>query len=409
MHNDFTVFSRVVPSGKKVVYYYAYDENGKRRGPWSTGQASKTAAKNYCNALNRKGKLLPGLGAMPTFAEFAEGWWEWESCPYLKERGKRFNLTQAYAKRGKMVVVNQLLPYFGKMKMDAITQEEIEKWFDYMVGKGYKNTYTNGIFAIFRIMMNWAAKKKVILSDPTGDVILLKNDRKPLKIITQDEFKALFVKDWQKVWNNDLIACLGNKLAALTGMRAGEVLGLRGECVQESHIQVYKQYDKFGYRDTKTKDKRNIPIPPQVMGELRELMAANGNGYLFSRDGGSKPVPTRYFYDAFLEALEKIGMGKQEIKERGLCFHAWRHFCNTELQKAGLTIQKVQAVTGHKTDRMSEWYSHFDPMDFAEVPKIQEGWLSGEPGDGPDGAGESMRPVELRIVKPEQEPERKMA
>ena len=36
MHNDFTVFKRSVPSGKKVVYYYAYDENGVRQGPWST-------------------------------------------------------------------------------------------------------------------------------------------------------------------------------------------------------------------------------------------------------------------------------------------------------------------------------------------------------------------------------------
>jgi hypothetical protein len=33
---------------------------------------------------------------------------------------------------------------------------------------------------------------------------------------------------------------------------------------------------------------------------------------------------------------------------------------------------------------MSEWYSHFDPMDFAEVPKIQEGWLAGEAGSGPE-------------------------
>jgi hypothetical protein len=46
-------------------------------------------------------------------------------------------------------------------------------------------------------------------------------------------------------------------------------------------------------------------------------------------------------------------------------------------------------------------------MDFAEVPKIQEGWLSGEPGDGPEGGGESTRLAGLRIVKPE--PERKMA
>ena len=30
VHNDFTLYFRVIPSGKKVVYFYAYDENGKR-------------------------------------------------------------------------------------------------------------------------------------------------------------------------------------------------------------------------------------------------------------------------------------------------------------------------------------------------------------------------------------------
>jgi hypothetical protein len=28
MHNDFTVFKRRVPSGKKVVFYYAYEGAG---------------------------------------------------------------------------------------------------------------------------------------------------------------------------------------------------------------------------------------------------------------------------------------------------------------------------------------------------------------------------------------------
>jgi integrase len=293
------------------------------------------------------------------------------------------------------------------MKMNAITHDVIEKWLDYMVNAGYKNTYTNGNFAILKVMMNWALKKKIISSDPTDDVMLLKNDRRPLKIITPAEFKALFVKDWKRVWDNDFMACVGNKLAALTGMRSGEVLGLRGEYVFDSHIQVCKQYDKFGYRDTKTKDMRNIPLPVQVMEELRELKAVNGDGYLFSRTGGGQPVPSRYFYDGLIDALQRIGMSKEEIKERGLCFHAWRHFCNTELQKAGLGIKKVQAVTGHKSDRMSEWYCHFDPADFAEVPKIQEGLLADDEAEGPDGGDDISRYTELRIVKPEAE--RKMA
>jgi hypothetical protein len=62
MHNDFTLFKRTVPSGRTVVYYLAYDGEGKRRGPWSTGETSLTAARNYCNRLNLEGKLLLGPG-----------------------------------------------------------------------------------------------------------------------------------------------------------------------------------------------------------------------------------------------------------------------------------------------------------------------------------------------------------
>ena len=375
MHNDFTLFSRVVPSGKKVIYYYAYDDNGKRCGPWSTGQINKTAARNYCFKLIRMGKLLPGRGEMLTFAEFAKGWWEWETCPYIKERRKRSNLTQSYARRGKYVTNDHLIPFFGKMKLDKINHEAIEKWLDFMSEKGYKNTYTNGIFAILRVMMNWAVKQKLIVSSPTLSIALLKNDRKNLKIISQEEFKAMFVKDWRQVWNNDKIAYMANKLAALTGMRSGEVLGLRGEYVFETYIQVCKQFDKYGYRDTKTKDKRNIPLHSQMMAELQELIDVNGQGYVFSNNGGESPVSIQYFYNSLMKAFSKIGISTEEIKARGLCFHAWRHFCNTELQKAGLTIQQVQAVTGHKSDRMTELYSHFDPMEFNKVPKMQEALL----------------------------------
>jgi len=35
----------------------------------------------------------------------------------------------------------------------------------------------------------------------------------------------------------------------------------------------------------------------------------------------------------------------------------------------------VQAVTGHKSERMTEHYTHFDPKDFGEVPEIQANLL----------------------------------
>jgi hypothetical protein len=42
---------------------------------------------------------------------------------------------------------------------------------------------------------------------------------------------------------------------------------------------------------------------------------------------------------------------------------------------ANVALSKVQSVTGHKSDRMTEWYTHFDSKDFAEVRGVQEALL----------------------------------
>jgi integrase len=380
MHNDFTLFSRVVPSGKTVVYYYAYDGEGKRLGPWTTGESNKTAARNYCNKLNREGKLLPGPKEIPTFAEFSALFWDWDKSEYLKERRKRRKLTQSYTDKNKKVVENILVPYFGKMKLDAITGKEIDKWLDYLISKKYKNSTANGFYGSLQTMLKWAVKKHIINRGPFNDVEKLLQEQKEKKIITHDEFKALFSGDWRKVWNNDFLMCTAHKLAALTGIRCCEILGLRGEYVFDGHIYICAQHDEiYGYRETKTKTKHHIPVTGEVIADLKKLIEVNGQGFVFSQTGGDKPVNRNYLYTGLRKALQNIGISEKEIDERGLNVHAWRHFCNTELQKAGLSTQKVQAVTGHKTERMTEHYTHFDPMDFGEVPEIQAALLEKKP------------------------------
>jgi hypothetical protein len=48
---------------------------------------------------------------------------------------------------------------------------------------------------------------------------------------------------------------------------------------------------------------------------------------------------------------------------------------NTELLKGGLTVPQAQAVTGHKSERMTEWYFHFDAADFVKAKQVQEALL----------------------------------
>jgi integrase len=409
MHNDFTLFTRKHPSGKKVVYYYAYDDEGIRIGPWTTGLPNKTAARKFCNDLIRKDLLVPGIKGMTTFESYAAEFWDWDNSEYLKDRRKRRKLTQGYAEKCKKVVEKTLIPYFGKMRMDRMSGEAIDKWLDYMIAEKYENSTINGYFGTLKTMMKWAAKKKYIVRDPFLDVKALIDEQKKKEIITHEEFKMMFVEDWKKVWNNDLTLCIANKLAALTGMRVSEIVGLKGDCVFDKHIFVHSQYQtKYGDCPTKDKGENNIPLTAELVSDLKKLKKVNGNGYLFSLTGGDKPVTIKHIYNGLRRALRKIGLSDEEIKQRRLNVHAWRHFCNTELLKGGVPENKVQKITRHKSKGMTNRYTHFNPLEFTEVTKIQADLLKKKPDKQSEAKNESpVMPKQntLTLVKPQKENE----
>jgi integrase len=67
--------------------------------------------------------------------------------------------------------------------------------------------------------------------------MLKAGDEKEIEILTPDEVKKLFPADWEAVWDERLFYTL-NKLAACTGMRHGELLGLRGEFIHDTYINI---------------------------------------------------------------------------------------------------------------------------------------------------------------------------
>ena len=139
-----------------------------------------------------------------------------------------------------------------------------------------------------------------------------------------------------------------------------------------------------------------------MINDLLELKKINGDGFLFSRNGGIKPVERKYIYYGLMKAFKNIGLTDNEIKQRGLNVHAWRHFCNTALLSAGMPLAKVQAVTRHKTKRSTERYTHFDMNDLRQVTEVQAALLKpkkeNQPRDEKPEAAEKERPV-FKIVK----------
>ena len=160
--------------------------------------------------------------------------------------------------------------------------------------------------------------------------------------------------------------------------------GLRGEFVFDDYIYITGQYTNYGYvANTKTKHNRNIPISPLMRQELEELIKLNGDGFVFSDDGGKTPVTTNRINRQFDRALERIGISHEEKMKRNLSFHAWRHFFNTLLRMSNVADSKVQSVTGHRSMRMTEHYTHFDTRKFTEIRDVQAELLTYKKPDKP--------------------------
>ena len=142
----------------------------------------------------------------------------------------------------------------------------------------------NLIYVTLQVMLGEAVRTKVLKANPCKEVKKLRTEEIVRDILTVDEARKLFVADWSTVWDSKVVY-RAHLLAACTGLRVSELLGLRGEYVFDDYIHVTGQYTRFGYvAHTKTKHNRNVPIPPMMRQELGEMLEANGKGFVFFQD-----------------------------------------------------------------------------------------------------------------------------
>ncbi|GHV44897.1 hypothetical protein AGMMS49546_29610 [Spirochaetia bacterium] len=410
-------------SGKVIYYYQCYDENGDRTNAHSTGESLKTLAKKKCDQLLKEGLLIPvQRKKIMTFTEFAKGWWDWDTCKYLQKKKNRKGLKQETIDTYKRHLRNWILPFFAHKRLDRITEEDCEMFLTGLpdqetkrrkgnagvlasrAAKKLKTSTANVVFGVFRLMLKQAVKEHLIPYSPADTVEELTAEGKMVDILSPAEAKQMFAPElknnvpllegpereheqeqaekWalRKFAFAHELAQFANMVAAISGMRIGEVLGLKGSCVYDTYIRVAAQYTAKGeYRETKTKNVRLVPTTPIVIDQLNKLKALNGNEFLFSDDGGATPITRYMFNQALSSGLSKIGIDEAEKKQRNLTPHAWRHFFNTTLRTNNVSDAKTQSIIGHATQSMTEHYTHFDTLAFEEVKDIQDNILLQEP------------------------------
>jgi integrase len=130
--------------------------------------------------------------------------------------------------------------------------------------------------------------------------------------------------------------------ALTTGMRRGELLGLRWQDIDlERHVAVL--------HNTKNGDRRSVPIVPEVAALLRERGRVRrlDNDLVFASEGAGPVWPDKHWYAALKVA-----------KIKDFRFHDLRHTAASYLAMSGASVPELAAVLGHRTLAMVKRYAH---------------------------------------------------
>ncbi|MDA8232710.1 MAG: site-specific integrase [Magnetospirillum sp.] len=167
------------------------------------------------------------------------------------------------------------------------------------------------------------------------------------------------------------------RLALETGMRRGEILGLRWEHIDLSHGTAHLP-------DTKNGDSRSVPLSPAARRALLAVhrtrqakcrnrikpaqrvavvltVQANDRRKIKrrARRGPLFPIGDSGFVHTFQRAAENAGLVDFH-------FHDLRHEATSRLFERGLDVMEVASITGHKTLSMLKRYTHLRARDLAK-------------------------------------------
>jgi integrase len=185
----------------------------------------------------------------------------------------------------------------------------------------------NHIIKAGTVPLRWAYAKEMIDRNVTDGHVLFSGKAKERAILTPELAGAVFRVDW-----NDERTRIASMLSMVTGMRAGEIQGLRVMDFGKDCLNIRHSWNgRDGLKPPKNNEARRVELPfPWLIQDLTNLASINPYGvgmesYVFwgERKAG-KPMKSCLFLDDLRAALVKAGVGKEEAAK--YTFHGWRHY-----------------------------------------------------------------------------------
>ena len=347
--------------------------SGKRLSRYATFKGTKREAQAELNRLlSRKAEGTYVDPTKMTVAEYLEHW--------LSSDIER-RVARKTAVRHRQLVQRQIAPAIGQIPMRKLTPVHIEAFEAELQRSGYVKGRKAGqgltaqtVLHVHRTLsqaLAHAVATGVLFKNPADQVKPPRPPRREIAILSKPEVASL-LREAGPLYLPVLVA-------VTTGMRRGEILGLRWSDIDlaKAKLTVNQSLERLGGRTVfkspkTTGSRRTITLPALTVEALSTHRAKQarigGEELVFSHGDGSPWDP-----DTLTKAFDRL---IQPVGVRRITFHGLRHTHISHQLMDGVHIEVVSERAGHANVSVTlSVYAAFVPTLQADAAAGVDAWL----------------------------------
>ena len=341
--------------------YVVYTSEGRKRRTLYGKTRAEVAAKLSKALADREGGLVFDAGNL-TVGEYLDRW--------LKD-SVRGTVRISTFERHEQIIRAHLMPSFGRMKLKALTPAHVRSLHREKLDAGLAPATVRKIHSTLHKALSQAVADGLIPRN-AADVKAPRPAPEEMRPLSEAEARTFL----------DAARESGDRfeplyvLAITTGLRRGELLGLRWDDADLSEARgtlrvgraLVREGGRYILGETKTKrGRRRVNLTPRTVTalkahrkrQLEERVRLAGlyedHGLIFASENGTPLNPENLVKRSFKPLLKRAGL--PEIR-----FHDLRHTCATLLLSRSVHPKMVQELLGHATIAMTlDTYSHYLP------------------------------------------------
>lgn len=267
-----------------------------------------------------------------TLEKFAREHWQ---------AGALLALKQSSANYYNFQLDRHVIPALGSYRLCDVTRPVIQQFLLERKRKGYSPSTVHGIRTTLAKVLQTAVEHGYLESNPARAIQIGERESKP-------ERRVPSVGEVRMLINNLTDSCRTVvTVAALTGMRIGEILALRWKRLdfQRSTIDVAETFSDGTFGSPKTRSSRRV-IP--MSATLREVLESHKHGSIwtgseelvFCTATGTPLSPKNLYNRVLAPTCDRLGLPR-------VSWHSFRHSNATLLGEVGESLKTAQSILGH--------------------------------------------------------------